>query len=124
MLFPALRILHAGDIFSGKNLPLLDANNGGSAMAIADSLQKAYDSLTNVDSIITGHSTQMTRAELNEYAAFNREFFANMRDAKKAGKTVEEMASTWKIPAKYTGYAAPAANRMKNNVQLAYSEAK
>src|SRR5712671_6662324 len=57
VLFPALRIVHAGDIFSGKNLPLLDANNGGSAALIADSLQKGYDTLKNVDTIITGHST-------------------------------------------------------------------
>ena len=30
VVFPALRVMHAGDIFSGKNVPLLDANNGGS----------------------------------------------------------------------------------------------
>src|SRR4029079_7660374 len=29
VIFPALRVMHAGDIFSGKNIPLLDANNGG-----------------------------------------------------------------------------------------------
>ena len=32
VVFPALRVVHAGDIFSGKNLPLLDANNGGSGV--------------------------------------------------------------------------------------------
>src|SRR2546427_11120842 len=66
VLFPALRIVHAGDIFSGKNLPLLDANNGGSAALIGESLQKGYDALKNVDTIITGHSTQMTMADLRE----------------------------------------------------------
>src|SRR5262245_59812138 len=30
VVFPALRVMHAGDIFSGKNIPLLDAINGGS----------------------------------------------------------------------------------------------
>src|SRR5207302_5838176 len=60
VVFPALRTVHAGDIFSGKNLPLLDANNGGSAALIADTLEKASDTLKNVDTIITGHSTQMT----------------------------------------------------------------
>ena len=124
VLFPALRILHAGDIFSGKNIPLLDANNGGSAVAIPDSLQKAYDTLKNVDTIITGHSTQATMADLKEYAQFNREFLADVQAAKKAGKSVDTVANTWKIPAKYAGYAAPAANRLKNNVQLAYSELK
>jgi glyoxylase-like metal-dependent hydrolase (beta-lactamase superfamily II) len=57
--FPSLRTVHAGDIFSGKNIPLLDANNGGGAALIADTLQKARDSLKNVDTIITGHSTQI-----------------------------------------------------------------
>jgi cyclase len=122
VLFPSLRTVHAGDIFSGKNVPLLDANNGGSAALIADSLQKGYDSLKNVDTIITGHSTQMSMADLKEYIAFNREFMNDMRAAKKAGKSVDDVAASWKIPAKYSGYAAADANRLKNNVRLAYAE--
>jgi cyclase len=124
VVFPALRTVHAGDIFSGKNLPLLDANNGGSAKLIADSLQKGRDTLKNVDTIITGHSTQMTMNDLTEYIAFNREFFSDVQSAKKAGKKVDEIAASWKMPAKYTGYAAVDANRLKNNVKLAYAEAK
>src|SRR3989441_7051034 len=60
VVFPALRLMHAGDIFSGKNIPLLDANNGGSGVTIGDTLAKAAKSVTNIDSIITGHSTVMT----------------------------------------------------------------
>jgi cyclase len=122
VVFPALRTVHAGDIFSGKNLPLLDANNGGSAALIADTLQKGYDTLKNVDTIITGHSTQMTMSDLKEYIAFNREFFSDMREAKKANKTVEAVAASWKIPAKYSGYAAPDEVRLKNNARLAFEE--
>ena len=124
VLFPALRVVHAGDIFSGKNVPLLDANNGGSAALIADSLEKGYNALNSkADTIITGHSTQMTFADLKEYAAFNREFFNDAKAAKKAGKGVDDVAASWKVPAKYKGYAAADANRLKNNVKLAYSEA-
>jgi glyoxylase-like metal-dependent hydrolase (beta-lactamase superfamily II) len=124
VLFPALRVVHAGDIFSGKNLPLLDANNGGSAAMIADSLEKGYNALNKVaDTLITGHSTPMTMADLKEYAAFNREFFNDVRAAKKAGKSVDDVAGTWKMPTKYTGYAPVDANRLKNNVKLAFAEA-
>jgi glyoxylase-like metal-dependent hydrolase (beta-lactamase superfamily II) len=124
VLFPALRVVHAGDIFSGKNLPLLDANNGGSAALIADSLEKGYNALNKAaDTIITGHSTQMMMADLKEYIAFNREFFNDVRAAKKAGKTSDDVAATWKMPPKYTGYAAVDANRLKNNVKLAFAEA-
>ena len=122
VLFPSLRVVHAADIFSGKNVPLLDANNGGSALRIADTLQKGYDTFKNVDTIITGHSTQMTPADLKEYIAFNREFLSDVGAAKKAGKSVDEVAANWKIPPKYVGYAPADANRLKNNVKLAYSE--
>jgi cyclase len=122
VVFPALRVVHAGDIFSGKNVPLLDANNGGSAALISDSLEKAYSSLKQVDTIITGHSTQMTMADLKEYIAFNTKFFNDVRDAKKAGKSIDDIASTWKIPSNFTGYAAADVNRLKNNVRLAFSE--
>jgi len=120
--FPALRVVHAADIFSGKNIPLLDANNGGSAAEIANSLEKGLNGIKNVDTIITGHSTQMTPADLKEYIQFNRDFLNDVRTAMKAGKTVDEVAASWKIPAKYAGYAAPDAGRLKNNVALAYKE--
>jgi hypothetical protein len=75
-----------------------------------------------VDTIITGHSTQMTVADLKEYIAFNREFYNDVRTAKNAGKSVDEIAASWKIPAKYTGYAPADPNRLKNNVKLAFTE--
>ena len=124
VVFPALRLMHAGDIFSGKNIPLLDANNGGSGLMIGDTLAKAADSVKNIDTIITGHSTTMTVADLKEYAQFNRDFANDVREAKKAGKSVDEVANTWKIPAKYMGYATPAATRLKANVQIVFDESK
>src|SRR3989475_5168793 len=106
VLFPTLRVVHAGDIFSGKNVPLLDANNGGSAALIADSLEKGYNALNkNADTIVSGHSTQMTKADLKEYIAFNPEFFNDAPDAKKSGKATEDAATAWKKPAKYTSYS-------------------
>jgi glyoxylase-like metal-dependent hydrolase (beta-lactamase superfamily II) len=125
VFFPALRILHAGDIFSGKNLPLLDANNGGSGVLIGDTLAKAADSAAKeIDTIITGHSTQMTVADLRDYAQFNRDFLAAVREGKKAGKSVDDIANSWAMPAKYTGYTAPMPARLKSNVQVVYDEVK
>jgi glyoxylase-like metal-dependent hydrolase (beta-lactamase superfamily II) len=121
VVFPSLRTLHAGDIFARKGLAFIDANNGGSGVAIADTLQKAHDTIKNVDVIITGHSTQMTWPDLREYVAFNREFLADVQAAKRAGKTVDEVAGSWKLPAKYAGYD-PATNRLKSNVQAIYEE--
>ena len=124
VFFPALRVHARRDVFSGKNLPILDANNGGSGVAIPDTLQKAYDTVKDVDVIVTGHSNEMTRDDLKEYAAFNREFLTDMRAAKKAGKSVDEVASTWTIPAKYKGYVVGPEGRLKANVQVIYDELK
>ncbi len=124
VVFPALRVMHAGDIFSGKNLPLLDANNGGSGAEIGNTLAKAAAGVGNVESVITGHSTVMTLADLREYAEFNREFLAAMQAAKRAGRTVQDVASTWTMPAKYANYAAPNADRLRSNVQVVFDETR
>jgi glyoxylase-like metal-dependent hydrolase (beta-lactamase superfamily II) len=124
VVFPALRVMHAGDIFSGKNIPGLDAVNGGSGLAIADTLTKAADTVKNIDTIITGHSRTMTVADLREYAQFNRDFANDVRAAKAAGKSAEEVAKAWKIPAKYPGYATPTPVRLLQNVQVVFDEVK
>jgi hypothetical protein len=116
--------MHAGDIFSGKNLPLLDANNGGSGVAIGDTLARAASTVKNVDSIITGHSTVMTMKDLAEYAEFNREFMAAVQGGKQAGKTADQIAAEWKMPAKYAGYTAPQPARLKANVEVVLGELK
>jgi len=128
VLFPSLRVLHAADIFSGKNIPLLDANNGGSAVEIGNSLDKAYNALNGkYDTLVTGHAAEMTPADLKEYAQFNRDFVADVKAAMGAGKTPDDVAGSWKIPAKYQGYTqitnSPAdQTRIKNNVNLAWKE--
>jgi cyclase len=124
VVFPSLRVMHAGDIFSGKNIPLLDANNGGSGVEIGNTLMKAHDAVKNVDSIITGHSTVMTMNDLKEYAEFNKEFLAAVQEAKKAGRSVDDVAASWKMPAKYSGYAAPQPPRLKSNIEVIFNEIK
>jgi hypothetical protein len=42
----------------------------------------------------------MTVADLREYAQFNRDFANDARTAKAAGKSADEVAKEWKIPAK------------------------
>jgi glyoxylase-like metal-dependent hydrolase (beta-lactamase superfamily II) len=122
VVFPALRVVHAGDIFSGKNVPILDSNNGGSGVLIPDTLSKAHSTLKNVDTIITGHSTLMTMNDLLEYAAFNRDFLNAVREAKKSGRSVEEVATTWTIPERYKGYTAPQPARLRSNVEAVFNE--
>jgi glyoxylase-like metal-dependent hydrolase (beta-lactamase superfamily II) len=125
VVFPALRIMHAGDIFSGKNVPLLDANNGGSGVEIGRTLGNAARQMKGkVDGVITGHSTVMTIADLEEYSAFNNDFRDTVQAAKKAGRSVDEVFAAYKIPERFKGYAAPAEARLKANIQVVFDETK
>ncbi len=121
IVFPELRVAHAGDIFSGKNLPLLDMNNGGTGVEIGDSLAKAHAGIKNVDTIITGHSTLMTWADLAEYAQFNKDFLRDVRAAAASGKSADAFAGTWKPADTYKGYNVAEA-RLKTNAGLVYKE--
>jgi len=123
IVFPELRLMHAGDIFSGKNLPLLDMNNGGSGGEIGTTLTKAHAGIKNVDSIITGHSTLMKWDDLAEYAQFNKDFLADVQAGMKAGKSPDEIAAGWKPAAKYKDYTIADA-RLKTNVQAIVTEIK
>jgi cyclase len=125
VVFPALRVMHAGDIFSGKNIPLLDAVNGGSGVEIGRTLARAAQQAKGkVDGVITGHSTVMTVADLEEYAAFNNDFRDTVQAAKKAGKTAADVFAAYKIPERFKGYAAPAEARLKANIQVVLDETK
>lgn len=123
VVFPSLRVMHAGDIFARKGPPLLDANNGGSGVLIGDTLGKAWSSIKNVDQIITGHSTVMNWADLKEYSDFNKEFLAWVQLQMKAGKSAEDAAKEYAIPEKYKGYATNA-DQTKVNIGIVYEELK
>src|SRR5687768_16136190 len=122
VVFPALRVMHMGDLFPGKQLPIMDANNGGSGVQYSATLKKVHDGVRNVDAIITGHSTTMTRADLLEYSQFLADVVAGVRDAKKAGQSADEVAKTWSVPAKYKGYTAPQPMRLRANVETIMRE--
>lgn len=115
VVFPALRVAHAGDIFAGKSVPLIDEANGGSMLEISDSLLKAYNGIKNVDTIINGHAAaETTWADLKEYSDFNKELVAWMESELKAGKTPAQAAAEWKLPEKYKskGYSSQVSELM------------
>jgi hypothetical protein len=64
----------------------------------------------------------MTFNDLREYSEFNRDFLNAVREAKKTKRSAEDVAKSWTIPAKYTGYAAPQPARLQANVQAVFSE--
>ena len=109
VVFPSLRVMHTGDMFARKGLPFISKVHGG---------------VKNVDIVITGHSTQMTMNDVREYSEFLRDFVTAVQTGKKSGQTVDQIAASWKIDAKYAGYAAPEPAQIKTNVQAVFDETK
>ena len=113
VVFPAHRIVHSGDIFANKGVPLIDGNNGGSMLHYSETLTKAYNGIKNVDTIINGHTpANTTWADLKEFADFNKDLLTWAQGELKAGKTPEQAAASWKMPEKYKGYNATVSTMM------------
>jgi glyoxylase-like metal-dependent hydrolase (beta-lactamase superfamily II) len=124
VVFPSARVLHTGDAFSGRTLAVIDANNGGSGLAYADTLERAA-ALPGIDSVIAGHGTAtMTMDDLREHAQFVRQFVDDVKAARKAGRTVEDFVAAWKVPARFAGYAQPSPDRLHTNATVLWNELK
>jgi len=107
VVFPALRTAHIGDLFPSRSLPLVDGANGGSVLHYSETLNKGYNGIKNVDTVINGHNDkQMVWADVKEYANFMQDFLTWGQTELKAGKTPEQAAAEWKVPAKYQGYSS------------------
>jgi glyoxylase-like metal-dependent hydrolase (beta-lactamase superfamily II) len=128
VVFPSLRVMHAADVFPNKDVPGMDMNNGGSGAEYSATLTKAADfaDKNKIEIVVNGHNnTTSTPRDVREYAAFVGDFVKHAQDAKRAGKSIDEAVSTWKTPAKYSGYAPmPNAFRVKANYEVVYKETK
>src|SRR5215510_9615435 len=127
VVFPAIRTMHVGDMFAWKALPYIDTDNGGSAIAHASTLAKAAATVKDVDTIIPGHIPVTTWNDFKEYADFSQDFVTFARNQMKAGKTIDQAAAEYKVPAKFKGYVATVNTQFasaQTNLKAAYDELK
>jgi hypothetical protein len=83
----------------------------------------------SADTIITGHSGQMTFNDQRTWADWNRGFLKEVVAAEKAGRSAEEFAKSWKAPATWPPAAndqaaATAMKRLLGNIQAIMTETK
>ena len=123
VVFPALRTIQTGDMFQVKWLPFIDDKNGGTSLHFGDTLRKVVAGVKNVDTVVTGHGAEMTWNDLREHAEILSDFADVGRAGRKAGRTPDERAKSYKLPAKYmkSGYDI-AADRAQANFEMLYRE--
>ena len=123
--FVALHIMHVGDTFPNKGLPIMDKINGGSGVQYAATVRKAVNGVKGVDTLINGHTpAQTTPADMREFADYVSDFVAFVQSAKKAGKTAADVAKEWKNPEKYKGFSTPNATAATAYAQVIMDETK
>ena len=120
VVFPALRVLHTGDMFAWKDGPLCDRNNGGSCVQFPRTLQKVIAGVKDIDTVIPGHSPMMTMKDVQDYQKFTADLLSYATDQMKAGKSVDDAAAAFKVD-KYAGYKN---DRVKGAIQAVYDELK
>jgi glyoxylase-like metal-dependent hydrolase (beta-lactamase superfamily II) len=137
VVFPSARTAAVGDLFAWKQPAYIDSGNGGSAVDLPATLEKASKGIANVDTVISGHMEPLQKwSDLVDYAEYNRAFLTAVQNAKKAGRTAEQAAAEIKLPAKFAGYMSgevagvpdaiigTAKQRADNNVKAIYAELK
>ena len=127
VVFTGLRTMHVGDMFAWKALPYIDPANGGSIVEQPKTLAKVVAGVKNVDTIINGHIPVGSFNDLKEYAEFTQDFVTFAENAVTAGKTADQAAAQYKVPAKFKGYVISGNETFgnaKENMQIAYTELK
>ena len=119
IVFRDLRVMHAGDAFSGLTTPIMDVNNGGSGVSYPETLAKAAKGIKGVETVIPGHSDVTTWQAFLDYGEFMSSWVTSVTTAAKAGKTAEQAVSEFKPAPKFASYNM---GRAKANVDVIYKE--
>jgi cyclase len=125
VVFPALRAMHAGDMFPRAQMPFIDVeDNSGSAVEFSQTLQQALSTIKNVDLVVGGHTpSPVTWTDFRTFTDFYKEFLTAAQDALKRGTSVDEFVKSYRVPAKYTGFQADPA-RVKANAEAIWNETR
>ncbi len=121
VVFRSLRVMHAGDAFSGPNTPIMDVNNGGTGVGYPETLQKAAAGIKDVDTVIPGHSTVTSWQGFLDYRDFMRSLVASVVGSAKAGKTADEALAGFVPEEKFKSYNL---SRLKANIDVIYKESQ
>jgi glyoxylase-like metal-dependent hydrolase (beta-lactamase superfamily II) len=121
VVFPALRVMHAGDLFPGKQAPIMDTNNGGSGVDYPKTLAGAVKGISGIDTVIPGHSNVTDWNAFVEFGQFVDAFVGAARTALTSGKSADDAAAAISLPPQYKDYDM---QRLKTDVEVIATELK
>ncbi len=119
IVYPALGVLQTGDMFPWRDAPFLDVNNGGSGVALPQTLGRAVDTITGVDTVVPGHIPVTTWASFQEFQRFTADLLAAVRQAKQDGRSADQAVAGIDLSSDYPDYDS---TRVEAAVRVIYDE--
>ncbi len=102
IVFPAARTMQTGDMFQRKNVPAVNAGDGGSAAEFARTVAKAAETIKGVDTIICGHSNPLlTWSDFTTFVDFYQDFLSSTEKSLHAGKSVDAVVKAYSVPDRF-----------------------
>ena len=121
IVFPALGIAYAGDMFPGMEMPVVDGDNGGSGLAFPASLERALKVLGTTKVILTSHSGAKRTADLVAFISLTVAFRDFVVDAFNHGLSVDEVVARWPSAAPPQFQTGPP-EQVRANVEYMFGE--
>ena len=119
IVYPALGVMQTGDMFPWRDAPYLDVNNGGSGVALPETLGRAVDTIDGVDTVVPGHIPVTTWESLQEFQRFTADLLAAVRQAKQNGQTADQAVVGVDLSSRYPDYNS---TRVEAAVRVIYDE--
>ena len=119
VVYPALGVLQTGDMFPWRDAPFLDTNNGGSGVALPETLARVIAGIEGVDTVVPGHIPVTTWDSFQEFQRFTADLLAAVRTAKRQGQSADQAAGAVDLSARYPDYDS---TRVEAAVRVIYDE--
>jgi len=104
VVFRKDRVMHAGDVFSGKVAPIVNIEWGGDGRCYGEVIGKAAATIHGVDRVITGHGPEYSWSEFVDHGEFARILLERARAEMAAGHPPEEAMKHLDLPARFADY--------------------
>jgi outer membrane protein assembly factor BamB len=133
VVMPQYNAVYLGELYPGKSVPLIDRANGGSALRLPETLDKAVAKLKTYPAfqmVIPSRETPPATYALSvrewnrmkhfeEYVAFTHALVDVSRAAHEAKKTVDAAVAEFSLPDRFKGYSL---DQLRPFVQAVYDE--
>ena len=119
VVYPALGVLQAGDMFPWRDAPFLDTNNGGSGLALPGTLAAVIANVEGVDVVVPGHVPVTTWESFQEFQRYTADLVDAVRTGKGQGLSADEVAGAIDLSPGYPEYDS---TRVDAAVRVIYDE--